>query len=719
MINIKMSVLLFVICHLCFVSWNYSAFAQEKEEQEPVVVNGDRVEYLEDLHQAIGVGHVVITYQNMKLTCDKIVVFVDTKDAYAEGKVILTQAGDTFSGERMNYNFDTKRGTMIDSKMVVKQWYGAGEQVDKNSDKKFMMYNGYVTTCDLPNPHYRIQGSKISIYLKDRIIIHNAVMLVGNFPIFYFPYYSHSLNDDKSIFTIIPGRKKEWGSYVLTSWRIFKDEQSHANIHLDEREKRGMAGGFDYFYNTTDFGQGKLSTYFVDDKNGQKPIAQRSTEQRNRVQLKHQWQVSPDTQAILEYHKYSDVNFIKDFFRREYDIDNQPASYVSVIKTKPEYTLSFYARQQANHFETVIEKMPEVLLDVKNTQFKETDFYYKGQQTFSQFNRKYGEQNTTDDLTRFDTYNQISYVKKVLGWLNLSPYIGMRDTYYSKDINGNDHLFRTIAYSGLDVSTKFYRAFDIETNFWNLDIHKLRHIITPTINYSYINDPSTHSYDLTNFDAIDSITRTNAAIFSLENKLQTKRPTGKNKKLENVDLLTFILSTNYDFTARQMTNFTNVTGDLELTPYPWLRLESDANYNTRTRGFDTVNEDLVITKAKWQLGLGNRYQRNTSEELTSGLTYQLNSKWKLATYERYYFKKVETGADGVAVKKINLLKEQEYTVTRDLHCWWLDLTYNLKRGEGGTFWFIFRLKAFPEIPFKFKASYSPPKQPPAQNMVSY
>lgn len=721
MTSSKRKILSFVICNLClfwilnFGIWISPLFAEGKEE-EPVVVNGDKVEYLEDLHQAIGLGHVIITYQNTKLTCDKIIVFVDTKDVYAEGKVTLIQEGDTFSGERMHYNFDSKRGTVIDSRMAIEPWYGGGEQIDKNSDRKFVMFKDYITSCDLPQPHYRIKSQKALIYLKDRIVLYNAVMIVHKFPIFYFPYYSYSLKDNRPNVTVVPGNKKEWGWYVLSAWRIFRNEQSRAYIHLDQREKRGLAAGFDYFYDTTYFGQGKLRTYFMHDQDEQKSVAsERDPRPRNRVQLKHQWQVDPNTEAILEYHKYSDPDFIKDFlYREEYEIDNQPPSYLSVIRTKPNYTLSFYARQQANHFETVVEKLPEVSLDIKNTQLKDSNFYYKSQVILSHLNREYGEQDTDDDTDRFDVYNQISYVKKILGWLNMGPYLGIRDTYYSKDINGNDHLIRTIAYSGVDLSTKFYRVFDLETNIWDLDVHKLRHIITPTINYSYINDPSTHSYSLPQFDTIDSISRANTATFSLENKLQTKRPSGKNKKLESVDLLTFILSTDYDFTARENSNFTTVKGDLEIKPYPWLLLESDAAYNARTGGFDTVNEDLVINKGeKWQLGLGNRYQHNVSDELTASLTYKLNQKWTISAYERYYFKKIENG-----VKSVRELKEQEYTLTRDLHCWWLDLTYNLTGGEGSTFWIIFRMKAFPDMPVALKAHYRPPKKSPEETSTA-
>jgi hypothetical protein len=55
------------------------------------------------------------------------------------------------------------------------------------------------------------------------------------------------------------------------------------------------------------------------------------------------------------------------------------------------------------------------------------------------------------------------------------------------------------------------------------------------------------------------------------------------------------------------------------------------------------------------------------------------------------------------------MREQQYSISRDLHCWTVDLTYNDKRGYGSTIWLVFRLKAFPENEFGFDQTYHQPK----------
>ncbi|MCM8763121.1 MAG: hypothetical protein NC829_01955, partial [Candidatus Omnitrophica bacterium] len=61
------------------------------------------------------------------------------------------------------------------------------------------------------------------------------------------------------------------------------------------------------------------------------------------------------------------------------------------------------------------------------------------------------------------------------------------------------------------------------------------------------------------------------------------------------------------------------------------------------------------------------------------------------------------------------LQEQEYSLSRDLHCWEFDITYNIRKDHGSTIWFIFRLKAFPEIEFDFNQSYNAPKTASAES----
>lgn len=58
------------------------------------------------------------------------------------------------------------------------------------------------------------------------------------------------------------------------------------------------------------------------------------------------------------------------------------------------------------------------------------------------------------------------------------------------------------------------------------------------------------------------------------------------------------------------------------------------------------------------------------------------------------------------------VEEHEYTVYRDLHCWILEFTYDIKPFDANksivnqTFWVALRLKAFPNTPLGIRRTYS-------------
>ncbi|MDD5611401.1 MAG: hypothetical protein PHH69_07765, partial [Candidatus Omnitrophica bacterium] len=168
----------------------------------------------------------------------------------------------------------------------------------------------------------------------------------------------------------------------------------------------------------------------------------------------------------------------------------------------------------------------------------------------------------------------------------------------------------------------------------------------------------------------------------------------------------FRVFTDYNLKRQEIDGkgFSDINYDLELNPLDWLRIESDARYGPKEGYFKEVNIDLNTRLGKKDIkdrsfGIGHRYERNGGKAMTSQLIWRINPKWKFRIYERYQFASVRERG----------FEEQEYSISRDLHCWELDLTYNISKDHGSTIWFIFRLKAFPEYGFDFNQSYNEPR----------
>jgi len=193
---------------------------------------------------------------------------------------------------------------------------------------------------------------------------------------------------------------------------------------------------------------------------------------------------------------------------------------------------------------------------------------------------------------RFDTYNKLTYPYKFF-YVEFNPYIAERFTYYSQDSSGEDNLIRNVFYSGIDISTKFSRIFNAKMNSFGFDIDKLRHIITPSVSFAHIHEPTLPSSRLASFDSIDSIGKQNSMVLSLQNKLQTKRDG------TTVDFLTFIVDSTYDFKLEGYGGrFSDINLDLEMLPSSWIKFESDAAFDLRKRNFRDANFDITFDLMK-------------------------------------------------------------------------------------------------------------------------
>ncbi len=721
----KIQITKFVICYffVTFTALTNISFAQEfpklipKDELRgfkekaaaPVIVNGDKIEYFHDKKKIIGSGNINITYGDVKLTCDKITLFTDTKIGMCEGNVKVIQLGGSFEGEKIRYDFANKTGSIIDGYVRADPIYAHAEKVEKVSKDKIVFDDGYVTTCDLKKPHYRIQAKQVRFYLDDKVVAKHVFFFIGNVPLFYVPYYVQPIRDVKTKITVIPGYEDDWGYYALGAYRYYLNEKNKGYLRLDYREKKGLGEGIDYKYDLDELGDGVARFYFAQENNDLTIKKTGGVDDRWRLQYKHLINFTNDTIGAIEINKLSDENMIKDYFYKEYEEGMEADNYISFITTKPNYNFKIFARKRLDDFFTVTERLPEVSLQVNNQRLWDTFFYYYNEMSFTNLYKKYKESSNLEDeeALRFDTYHKLSYATKLFRSIYATPYVATRQTYYSRNKWGEDNLLREIYEYGLDLSTKFYRTFDIEIP--EIDIYKLRHIISPTVGFYHRRQPSISPTNLFQFDSIDSLDYQNGISLSLENKFQTKRSNPEGSK--SVDLLRFIVSTDYLYRFKKgnlgfkgVGRFTDVKYELELRPYDWLFAQTDITMRSKDHIIKSANTDLIFNFGeKLKFGMGHRYEysdTDTTSQFTLDTTYKINEGWSLAkgwairAYERF---------DTHDQK----WQEQEYTIYKDLHCWLGEFTCNIKEGEY-SFWVIFRVKAFPDVPIGLKRTYNRP-----------
>ena len=762
---------------------------EEAEEKEPVTpslvgrpkpppgavqVHARQMSVSPDRKIAIAEGDVEVVFENAVLTCDHLTLFTDTKDAYAEGRVRLEEGTQIFRGEMVHYNFETKKGRFLQGTVFAPPWHEYGRSVEHIAEGVYEVTPGYLTSCELEPPHFKFYGRRAIVFADDRLArMRNVTFAVEQVPFFYLPWMT--VADRQSPFFIIPGKKKPWGQFALMGYRyeLPGPANQRGTVKLDWRRYFGWGGGVDHRFESPTLGKGLVKAYYNEEqdmtvKDPKASLPKGATQNRYRVLFRHNWQPLPDTTVITDIQKYSDINFRKDLlFREEFAEEDAPDSFVSLVKGTPDFTLTGLVRKRMNRFQTVDEAFPQLTFDVRQQRIGDTQFFSQSQLDFANLQTKRAHSDNDTDVVRMDWFQQFSYALSLFRPIEVTPKAGIRQTFYTKDIQGSTRegqrdLFSGQFSMGADASMKLFRIFPLTTNALGLNINWLRHILTPSIAYSYVHPPTVPN-DLLNFATASGAT--SQMTFGLENKLQTKRPTGGRKGVKSADLARLVLSVPYTFRGngnKQGGRLGDLGVDLETYPWPWLRLETDTSYpshfmkGSRDSRITTWNLDLVIVgghgepqaqyapkiqpplgpelqstsgtdvqapslkafepgprgelvtllmpQGQWYLGLGHRYSQNDKTEDVVQFDWRLSEKWEVSTFNRIDLKEVAGGQ-----KRFNNLREYQYALRRDLHDWIAELVYRVDREYGEELYFTLTLKAYPELPIAFEDSYHQPK----------
>jgi len=681
---------------------------------EPWRIDSDEpVEYDILTGQMIATNGVTVHYRGVVLSARRALLNQQTGQVEAEGNVLLEREGQLWTGDRLRYNFKTGHMSGEDFKTGDPPFFAQGDAIvaDQKSDV-YVLANGYVTTDDVAEPAYRIRTKSLVVVPGDYVEARNATLLLGNTPVFYFPYFRRTLKQHGNHWDATPGYRSVDGPFLLTSYNWYWDERLDGKVHIDGRVKRGVGFGPDFNWHLPTLGEGSLETYYIDDQDpGRDDQGNPIDPERYRVWLTHIANPATNLTVRGAFRYQSDAEVTRDFFESQYRDNVQPSTFVEVNKMWSNYSLDLLAQPRVNDFFETVERLPDIKLTGFRQQLGPTPLFYDNESTFGWYRRKFADNETNSfSAARADSFHQVTLPRTFFNWLNVTPRAGGRYTYYSEAEGSGattSEEERWVFNTGAEVSTKASRVWaGARQDFFGID--GLRHILTPSANYVYVPDPhpgpdrlpqfdyvvpSTRllPIDFPDFNAIDGVDSQNTIRFGLQNKLQTKR----RGQIDNVVNWRLFMDWRLDPRDDQRT-YSDAYSDMDLKPWHWLTLTSQLRYDVNDLTWREANHIITFTPStRWSLSLGQRYLDDNDPLLgtTPGnnlffgtLYYRLSDNWGFRVYQRY------EAEDGI-------LEEQDYTVYRDLRSWTAAFTLRVRDERDGptdvTAAVTFSLKAYP------------------------
>lgn len=668
---------------------------------------------------AVARGGVVIRYEDASsgrkatLTAEQASLDQDRGEADAQGAVVIQSAGQVWRGERLLYNFKTGQIRGEEFRTGKSPFFAAGSSLRADrSNNVYSATGAYVTGDDVAKPGYRVRARELILIPGESIEARDAVLLLGNTPVMYLPYFHRRFARHPNNFEFTPGYRSLYGPYLLGTYNWFQSDALSGAVHLDYRQKRGVGGGPEFSYDLGNFGRGFAEFYYAnDDSPGVDLVGNAIRDDRHRASFWHTLELGTNFTAKAVVREQSDAQVIRDFFESEYRRNTQASSFLEATRTWSNFSLDAMAQVQVNEFFETVERLPDVKLTGLRQKLGVLPLYYETESSIGYFRRRFADNQTNDYAAwRGDSYHQIVAPKTLFGWLNVTPRVGGRFTHYGETEGANSSLLsqdRWVFNTGGEVSWKASRVWrGVKNGFFEVD--GLRHILQPSVNYVYVPSPDKAPRQLPQFDselptlrllpieypdynAIDSVDSQNVVRFALRNKVQTRR-----KERGSDNLVNWALYTDWRLHPRPgQSTFADFFSDLDFKPRSWLTFNSEVRYDLSTERWREANHTATILPGdRWSWTLGHRYLRDGlstyglgNNLILSSYYYRLNHNWAVRLSHHF------EARDGT-------MEEQYYTLYRDFRSWTGGLTLRLRdsrgeRPEDVTVAVTFSLKAFP------------------------
>ena len=118
-----------------------------------------------------------------KYEIDAVGVPDDSLAAEFEGTPVLTEAGETYKGRQMRYNFRTGQGSLSAADTEMEGAFYHGEKIKKVSKDVYFIEDGIYTTCENKDPHYHIYSPKMKVIHDEQIIAEWIFLHFGDVPV--------------------------------------------------------------------------------------------------------------------------------------------------------------------------------------------------------------------------------------------------------------------------------------------------------------------------------------------------------------------------------------------------------------------------------------------------------------------------------------------------------------------------------------------------------
>lgn len=665
----------------------------------------DSMVYIASTKKAYLYGESKVLYDNMDLAAEKVDmslqqnlvhatgVWADTTETELAGTPIFKMGQDTYESDTMSFNFKTKKGLIRNVTTQQQDGFMKSEISKRNAEGEIYLQHGKYTTCDAEHPDFYLSISRAKMRPGKDVVFGPAYLVVADVPLpLAVPYGFFPFTKDFSSGFIMPtyGDETARGFYLRDGGYYFAMSDKWDLKLIGEIYTKGSWGlsAASNYKNRYKY-SGNFMLSYQDTRNSEKGMPDYTQSKSFKVQWSHR----QDSKA----NPYSSLSASVNFATSSYERNNLNSMYNPQAMTQSTRTssvswstmfssiglsLSTTANLSQNMRDSSIAiTMPDLNISIsrfypfkrKNVVGKERWYEKIAMSYTGHISNSYsGKENKIlgSSLVK-DWKNGMQHSIPISGnftlfdYINVSPSFSFADRTYMNKVNRSwdeasqrevpDTLYGFYnVYNwnlALSMSTKLYGTFIPSKKILGqkFPIEKIRHVITPSVSFSYAPDfgSSRYGYYETyqKTDATGNVSlveyspfanslygvpgkgRTGSISFSVDNNLEMKVKSDKDstgvKKVSVIDNLGASMSYNMAATTRPLSDLST---RLRLKFGKSYTFNMNAVFATYAYELDANGKPYIGTRTEWGYGRFGRFQ-GTSQNLSFTLSPEKLRKW--------------------------------------------------------------------------------------------
>lgn len=585
-------------------------------------------------------GSVNMLWEGISLRANRATYQPGTKILNAEGYVIIRKGDDILTGEKVTLNLETGRGELENASVSVQQTNATitGKKVIRKDDNTLVISGTQVTTCELPDPSWKISAEELEVNLLGYAIGRNVVFYIRKIPVFYTPWIAFPVVRERRTGLLFPrfGYSNRRGAQVDIPfyWNISPSQD--ALFDLDIETRRGAGTGVEYRYIRSRGSEGNINGFLIYDV--------MDGRWRGQIGQNHKEIISPDLNLRSTVNLTSDRRFLSDFGEKSGEYNRQTNDTIfNALKTWQNYALTTHLRYSEDYYAVdnsrTLQTLPEIGFTAVRQQIFSLPAYIDFDATATNFQRDVGPSGQ-----RLQAFPRLTLVGGIPGYLNASINGGVHLRGYNTQSSPAGASYRreegsALPEAGATLATSFSRVYEVNGS----NLIKLRHEVTPELSYRF--SPEQDQSRLPFYDYNDRLIHQNVLYYGFSSYLGGKFKSGDS--YEYRDLSRIRLMQGYSLKGSRRDLLTLVDDGHHLTDlilesdtwlHPLAKLTFDARYNLIDNRFSTVAPGLEIDDKQGNtLAATYRMARNELEYLEGRLSTKMFTPWTLGFTTRYSF----------------------------------------------------------------------------------